>query len=257
MADPFKVTAIRTYGRFWIRLVARLVDFVILGIPAGLLLGTLGWIQYDLLGGDPDSPAHAVVAAFQLLGTALVLVGVVLYQLLLWTHGGATVGQRALGLRVVDATTGGPITLGTAGTRCIGQLLDTAVCGLPIGYVWAAFDHRKQTWHDKLAGTVVVRRGSGLLPEPVPDGTDRLNEWATTALGVVGAVLVCGLLVISTFICWPAFAVIVWLQPSGTRRQKLAATLIGLAIQVAFLGWQAVHQGCRLQGTDVACRTAG
>ena len=67
--------------------------------------------------------------------------------------------------------------------------------------------------------------------ELVPAAPDRLNEWATRALGVVGAVLLCGLLVVSTFICWPAFAAFVWLQPSGTRRQKLAATLIGLAVQ--------------------------
>jgi uncharacterized RDD family membrane protein YckC len=258
MADPpSDTTGIPAYGGFWIRFMARLIDIVIVGIPAGIVFGTWGWIQYGLLGGGPDSAAHDLVSAIGLIGTALVLVGAVLYQILLWAKTGATVGQRVLGLQVVDASTGGPITLSTAGARWIGQLLDTFFCGLPIGYIWAAFDRRKQTWHDKFAGTVVVRHRTGLLHEPIRDGSDKLNERATSVLGVIGAVLTYGFLVLLMFICSPAFAAIVWLQPSGTRRQKLVVILIALAIQAAFLGWQAMHQGCRFQGTDFHCRTAG
>ena len=183
------------------------------------------------------------------------LAGAVLYQVLLWARRGATVGQYMLGLRVVDASTGGPITLNTACASWIGELLDTFFCGLPIGFIWATFDRRKQTWHDKFAGTVVVRLGTGLPHQLVRDVPDRQDERTSTALGLIAAVLTFGFLFLLTLICWPAFAAIVWLQPSGTRRQKLAAILIGLAVQVVFLGWQAVHQGCRLKGADIICGT--
>jgi len=255
--SPSETTRIPAYGGFWIRFVARLIDIVIVGVPAGILLGIWGWVQYGVLGDGPDNGAHDLVSAIGLIGTALTLVGASLYQILLWTEMGATVGQRVLGLQVVDASTGGPITLSTATARWIGELLDSILWGLPIGYLWAAFDRRKQAWHDKFAGTVVVRQGTGLPQEPIHDGPDRLNEAATRVLGVVGAVLTAGFLVLLTFVCWPAFAAIVWLQPSGTRRQKLAVILIGLAVQVAFLGWQAVHDGCRFEGGDFFCQKAG
>jgi len=250
-------TGLPAYGGFWIRLAARLIDIVIVGIPAGILFGILGWIQYGVLGSGPDSAAHDLASAAMVISTALMLAGAALYQILLWGKRGATVGQHVLGLRVVDASSGEPISLSAAGTRWIGELLDTFFCGLPIGYIWAAFDGRKQAWHDKFASTVVVRQGAGLPQEPIRDGRDWLNEVGTRVLGVVGAVLTSGFLVLLTFVCWPAFAAIVWLQPSGTRRQKLVVILIGLAVQVAFLGWQAVHDGCRLEGGDFYCQKAG
>jgi uncharacterized RDD family membrane protein YckC len=255
--SPPDRTGIPAYGGFWIRFIARLIDIVIVGVPAGILLGTWGWVQFGVLGEGADSRAHDLVSAIGVIGTALALVGTALYQILLWANRGATVGQRVLGLQVADASTGGPITLDKAVARWIGELLDSILLGLPIGYIWAAFDGRKQAWHDKFAGTVVVRQGAGLPQEPIRDGRDWLNGGGTRVLGVVGGVLTYGFLVALTFVCWPAFAAIVWLQPSGTRRQKLAVILIGLAFQVAFLGWQAVHDGCRLEGTDVQCQTTG
>src|SRR5215467_777982 len=116
------------YAGFWIRLMARLIDVAIVGIPAGILLGIWGWIQFGLLGDGPDSAAHDLVSAIGVAGTALVLIGAALYQILLWGKRGATVGQHVLGLRVVDASSGEPITLSAAGTRWIGELLDACLC---------------------------------------------------------------------------------------------------------------------------------
>jgi uncharacterized RDD family membrane protein YckC len=70
----------------------------------------------------------------------------------------------AVSARVVDARTGNTLTVG----QSIGRYLAYFVAMLPmfLGIIWVAFDPRKQGWHDKLAGTVVIRpkhRG----PEPV------------------------------------------------------------------------------------------
>jgi uncharacterized RDD family membrane protein YckC len=64
-------------------------------------------------------------------------------------------GQDGLSARVVDAVTGMPLTFGQA----LGRYLAYFVSAIPLclGMLWVAFDSKKQGWHDKLAGTVVVR----------------------------------------------------------------------------------------------------
>ena len=73
-----------------------------------------------------------------------------------WIAKGATPGKMALGVRIVDAADGGrPDTAQFIG-RYVASVLSLLALGL--GYLWIVFDVRKQGWHDKLAGTVVVRR---------------------------------------------------------------------------------------------------
>jgi uncharacterized RDD family membrane protein YckC len=73
-------------------------------------------------------------------------------------HGatGRTPGKMLLGLQVVNAD-GTTISFGTAFLRAVGYLVSSAM-GLNLGFIWAAFDKRKQGWHDKIAGTVVIIR---------------------------------------------------------------------------------------------------
>jgi uncharacterized RDD family membrane protein YckC len=78
---------------------------------------------------------------------------------LMWWKQGATFGQSALGLRVVRASDGGPIDGRVAFVRFVVLLLEAIGSYLLVGYLgfaWAAFDDRKQAWHDKAAGTVVI-----------------------------------------------------------------------------------------------------
>jgi uncharacterized RDD family membrane protein YckC len=58
-------------------------------------------------------------------------------------------------LKIIDAHSGGPASTG----QLIGRYLGYYVATIPLalGLVWVAFDERKQGWHDKLAGTLVVR----------------------------------------------------------------------------------------------------
>jgi uncharacterized RDD family membrane protein YckC len=67
---------------------------------------------------------------------------------------GQTIGKRLLGIRVIDFSAGGPVGYGRAFVRWIARILSGIVCLL--GYLWMLWDKEKQTWHDKLATTVVV-----------------------------------------------------------------------------------------------------
>ena len=67
---------------------------------------------------------------------------------------GATPGKRIVGIRVTDAHSGGPIGYRRAVVRRLGYCLGGLV--MYVGWLWLLFDSRRQTWHDKLAGSVVV-----------------------------------------------------------------------------------------------------
>ena len=78
---------------------------------------------------------------------------------LFWLARQATPGKMAIGARIVDAKTGGKPSTSQLLIRYLGYYV--AMLPLFIGILWVAFDPRKQGWHDKMAGTVVVRRKGG------------------------------------------------------------------------------------------------
>jgi uncharacterized RDD family membrane protein YckC len=63
--------------------------------------------------------------------------------------------MQVMGLKVVDARTGGTIDYSRAFVRSLGRLVASLVCAL--GYLWVIWDKEKQGWHDKIATTYVVR----------------------------------------------------------------------------------------------------
>jgi uncharacterized RDD family membrane protein YckC len=67
---------------------------------------------------------------------------------------GQTLGKRVLGVRVVDFATGTPIGYGRGLIRYLARAASSLV--LYLGYFWMLWDREAQTWHDKLASTVVV-----------------------------------------------------------------------------------------------------
>jgi uncharacterized RDD family membrane protein YckC len=67
---------------------------------------------------------------------------------------GQTIGKKLVNIRVIDFSSGGQIGYGRAFLRWIGRLASAIVCGL--GYFWMLWDKEKQTWHDKIANTLVV-----------------------------------------------------------------------------------------------------
>ena len=129
---------------FWIRVWASIIDIIWLII----LIYALGIAIYGTR--YLDSEKH-------LLGPADAVINYLLPVVLdvwFWMKKGATPGKMICGIRIVSVD-GSPLTIG----RCVIRSLGYYVSLLPlcVGYLWAAWDLRNQTWHDKMARTLVVR----------------------------------------------------------------------------------------------------
>jgi uncharacterized RDD family membrane protein YckC len=81
-----------------------------------------------------------------------------LYHALMTGSSGQTIGKRAVGIKVVDATTGGPVGFGKAFARALIQGATALICGLfwLLDHLWPLWDERKQALHDKAVGSIVV-----------------------------------------------------------------------------------------------------
>lgn len=158
------------YASVWARLGAMLVDGLIVAtfwIPAIVAMATgpteIRSCSVDgegniTIGEDINAfcevPTGGTWAMFAALALAA-FVGMVLYHTLLVGRRGQTLGKGALGVRVVDATDGTAIGTGRAlGRALFGLFISGNICGL--GYAWAIWDGRRQTWHDKVVSSVVV-----------------------------------------------------------------------------------------------------
>ncbi|OLC26075.1 MAG: hypothetical protein AUG06_12375 [Actinobacteria bacterium 13_1_20CM_2_65_11] len=150
-----------TFAGFWIRVLARLIDGLIIGIPFSILFGLLAAFGGLFASNSSSSNQSAQTAAFTLFGGAFLLLylfAIVVsigYWIYFWGTTGETLGMRLLRLRIVDANTGGPIGYGRAAIRLLMTFVNTWACY--IGWIWVAFDPRKQGWHDKVANSVVIR----------------------------------------------------------------------------------------------------
>jgi uncharacterized RDD family membrane protein YckC len=138
------------YAGFWIRWVAYLIDYIPLSILAALT-------HVSGVTSTCTSSSGVSICNYQVNGSGLSITAGVLgvYWILTWSLMGASLGQRALGLRVVNAADGKNISIGRAAVRFVGYIV--SVIPFAIGLIWAGFDHQKQGWHDKIAGTFVVR----------------------------------------------------------------------------------------------------
>ena len=140
------------YVGFWARVGACLIDTVLamlIIVPLSLAVYGTSYFSFsntELVSGPADV----------LISWVLPAVAVVLF----WIYRQATPGKMAISARVVDAKTGGTLGVGQSIVRYLGYFVSTIPLGL--GLLWVAFNPKKQGWHDKIAGTVVVReRGAG------------------------------------------------------------------------------------------------
>lgn len=72
-----------------------------------------------------------------------------------WVYKSATPGKLAMSARVVDSDTGAPLSVKQSVIRYLGYFVSLIPFG--VGFLWVAFDRRKQGWHDKMANSVVIR----------------------------------------------------------------------------------------------------
>lgn len=151
------------YAGFWIRAAARIIDLILLLAAFQLFLlidqegAEAGW--WTATGfGDPFGSGRLLLE--NMARGFFFLAFPVLYYVYLHGAYGQTVGKMVLGIRVRNED-GSSLTYRKAFFRWFGYLL----CDLTLnfGYVWAAFDPRKQGLHDKVCGTVVIheRTASG------------------------------------------------------------------------------------------------
>jgi predicted Zn finger-like uncharacterized protein len=139
----------QSYAGFWVRTVAYILDFVLLGFVQ-LVLSVLIDQVIALLGiaaeGDP-----AVNMVIWLFGASL-SIG---YAVFFTGYCGQTPGKMALRIKVIR-TDGSPVSYGRAVLREVpGKFLSSILLG--IGYLMVAFDNKKQGLHDKIAATYVIK----------------------------------------------------------------------------------------------------
>lgn len=133
------------YVGFWVRFIASVIDSIlVVAIIYPLMSVMFGW--ENLITGNVNPGASLLIEL------VLPAVAVIIF----WIYRSATPGKMVMGATIVDATTYGKPSTG----QLIGRYFAYYVSMLPIflGFIWIGFDRRKQGWHDKLAGTLVVRR---------------------------------------------------------------------------------------------------
>ena len=132
------------YVGFWARVAASIIDNILLLIvTVPLLYAVYGQSYFSSQGSD--SGIFDIIVSY-----IFPIVAIVLF----WTYKQATPGKMLFNAKIVDAKTGDKPTMGQWLIRYIGYIPSTLV--LFLGLMWVGWDKRKQGWHDKMAGTVVV-----------------------------------------------------------------------------------------------------
>jgi uncharacterized RDD family membrane protein YckC len=149
------------YAGFWIRVGASIIDSILLMmITYPILYAVYGWVGLDY------GVAMRTTGFVDILITWILPVVAVIW---FWTAKQATPGKMLLSLRVVDAKTGSSLSIAQGLVRYVGYFV--SAIPLCLGLIWVGFDSKKQGWHDKIAGTVVVRsKNAGTEAVRFPQG---------------------------------------------------------------------------------------
>jgi uncharacterized RDD family membrane protein YckC len=171
MADKLPPSEPKYVG-FWKRFLAFLIDSLVVSlILSPVMLALYGGGYFDRLSaelaalrvssGDPNADAARMLeiltrpdSAVTALGDIRVQIGIIVATILFWRFRGATPGKMLVKAKIVRASDLGSPSTG----RLIGRFFAYFISIIPVflGFLWIAFDKRKQGWHDKIAGTVVV-----------------------------------------------------------------------------------------------------
>jgi len=133
------------YAGFWIRVGATMIDSLLMIIIIFPLLtfiyGVGYWSENIIVSGVWDVLLNYVLPA--------------IVVIVFWLYRSATPGKMALGMVIIDAKTGERPSTGQLIGRYFAYYL--SIIPFMLGFFWVGWDKRKQGWHDKLAGTLVVR----------------------------------------------------------------------------------------------------
>lgn len=154
------------YVGFWRRFLAAMIDTVLVSMiitPLLVVIYGSGYFSLKIMplltalyGTEYFSPGFEGAGSSSglwdfLLSWIFPAVAVIVF----WIYRSATPGKMAVNAKIVDAETGDKPSTG----QLVGRYLAYYISILPLmlGFIWIAFDPRKQGWHDKLAGTVVIK----------------------------------------------------------------------------------------------------
>lgn len=129
---------------FWIRVVACILDNIWLGV-VGLVVMLVVTLFVPM---DKESMKYLYTNGSINLILPLILV------VSLWIKYASTPGKMVFKGKIVDAETLQPVSNGRLVLRYIGYFV--SILTLFLGFFWIAWDKRKQGFHDKIAGTVVI-----------------------------------------------------------------------------------------------------
>jgi len=142
----------RTYVGFWNRTAAALID------SALILVITLP-LQHLLSSGELGLSSVRPTSVWDVLVSYVLPAAAIL---MFWKYRSATPGKMFMSAEIVDAMTGGKPGTRQLVLRYVGYYISTLP--LLLGLIWVAIDPKKQGWHDKLAGTVVVSTAANIAP---------------------------------------------------------------------------------------------
>jgi uncharacterized RDD family membrane protein YckC len=157
---PSPPLAPRRYAGLATRVLAFAVDVMVVNV--------VGWFVAVIIAlgvsfiGVPDEVAAVLVA----IGSLIALLWSIGYFAFFWSTTGQTLGNRILGIRVIDARTLQP----PPPRRAVRRFFCLILAALPfcLGFLWILVDDRRRGWHDKLARTVVA----DVTDEPAPIRSD-------------------------------------------------------------------------------------
>ena len=133
------------YVGFWKRFVAFLIDsFILVAIMVPLLASVYGWSYFD-------SERKGFAGAWDFI-VQVVLPAVA--AIVFWRYKGATPGKMAISATIVDAETRQAPSTRQLVVRYFAYFV--SILPLFLGFAWIGFDSRKQGFHDKIAGTLVI-----------------------------------------------------------------------------------------------------
>ena len=149
------------FAGFWRRLVAALIDLFAVAVICSIIIlifSPYQWFQW-FGWGNSDVFNESVLDALPYLigGNVLSFLVNIAYFVGFWVWRGQTPGKMLLGIKLIRED-GSDVTIGVALLRYLGYIVSGAV--ILIGFIWIAFDSRKQGFHDRMAETYVV-----IIPE--------------------------------------------------------------------------------------------
>jgi uncharacterized RDD family membrane protein YckC len=140
------------YVGFWPRVLATIIDTVVISLALAPFANHVVNINIEAIDLDrPPSTSQLLGQLFDPWSFGIMAIAVLLF----WLARQATPGKMVISARIVDARTGGKPSGMQLLLRYLGYYV--SMFGLGLGFIWVAFDARKQAWHDKMANTVVVR----------------------------------------------------------------------------------------------------